>query len=63
MIKGKKIVVVLPAYNAERTLEQTYQEIPLDVVDDMLLVDDGSADSTVSLAKKLGIETISHDRN
>jgi len=63
MINGKKIFIVLPAYNAERTLEQTYREIPLDIVDGVLLVDDGSIDSTVSLAGKLGIETILHDRN
>lgn len=63
MLNGKRIFVVLPAYNAERTLEQTYLEIPLDIVDGVLLVDDGSADSTVSLAKRLGIETILHDRN
>jgi glycosyltransferase involved in cell wall biosynthesis len=63
MLNGKSIFVVLPAYNAERTLKQTYQEIPLDIVDSVLLVDDGSADRTVSLAKRLGIETILHDRN
>jgi len=63
MLNGKKILVVLPAYNAERTLEQTYREIPQDIVDDVLLVDDKSADRTVSLAKKLGIETFLHDRN
>jgi len=63
MINGERILVVLPAYNAERTLEQTYREIPLDIVDEVLLVDDGSADETVSLAKKLGIETISHNWN
>ena len=63
MINGKKVFVVLPAYNAERTLEQTYREIPLNIVDGVLLVDDGSIDSTVSLAGKLGIETILHDRN
>ena len=63
MLNGKRIVVVLPAYNAEVTLEQTYQEIPLDIVDGVLLVDDGSIDSTVSLARRLGIETILHDRN
>ena len=63
MLNGKKIIVVLPAYNAARTLEQTYREIPLDIVDDVLLVDDGSSDSTVSLAKSLGIDTIVHDRN
>jgi glycosyltransferase involved in cell wall biosynthesis len=63
MLNSKKIIVVLPAYNAERTLEQTYREIPLEIVDDVLMVDDGSSDSTVSLAGKLGIATISHDRN
>jgi len=63
MINGKKILVVLPAYNAEETLEQTYREIPLDIVDEVLLVDDYSADSTVSLAKRLGIKTFLHDRN
>ena len=63
MINGKKILVVLPAYNAEETLNQTYQEIPLDVVDEVLLVDDHSADGTVSLAKGLGIKTFLHDRN
>jgi len=63
MLNKKRIFVVLPAYNAERTLEQTYREIPLDIVDGVLLVDDGSMDRTVSLAKRLGIETILHDRN
>jgi glycosyltransferase involved in cell wall biosynthesis len=63
MLNGKRIVVVLPAYNAERTLARTYDEIPLDTVDKVLLVDDHSADRTVALAKKLGIETILHDRN
>jgi len=63
MLNGKKILVVLPAYNAERTLEQTYQEIPFDIVDQVLLVDDHSADRTVDLARMLGIETILHDQN
>jgi len=63
MLNGKKILVVLPAYNAERTLEQTYGEIPLDIVDEVLLVDDGSIDRTVSLAKRLGIQTILHEKN
>ena len=63
MLNGKKILVVLPAYNAEKTLEMTYREIPPDVVDKVLLVDDYSADNTVSLAKKLGIETFLHDKN
>jgi glycosyltransferase involved in cell wall biosynthesis len=63
MLNGKKIYVVLPAYNAESTLAETYREIPQDVVDGVLLVDDGSVDGTVSLAERLGIETILHDRN
>lgn len=63
MINGKKVLVVLPAYNAEKTLEQTYRDIPPDIVDNVLLVDDYSADSTVSVAKRLGIETFLHDRN
>jgi glycosyltransferase involved in cell wall biosynthesis len=63
MINRKKILVVLPAYNAEKTLEQTYNEIPLDLVDDVLLVDDDSADGTVALAGKLGIRTFMHARN
>jgi glycosyltransferase involved in cell wall biosynthesis len=63
MLNGKKIIVVLPAYNAEITLEQTYHEIPLDIVDEVLMVDDHSIDRTVSLAEKLGIKTILHERN
>jgi glycosyltransferase involved in cell wall biosynthesis len=63
MINRKRIIVVLPAYNAERTLAQTYQEIPKDIVDDILMVDDGSSDKTVALARNLGIKTITHSRN
>jgi glycosyltransferase involved in cell wall biosynthesis len=63
MLNNKKIIVVLPAYNAESTLEQTYREIPLDIVDEVLMVDDHSVDSTVSVAKKLGVKTILHERN
>ena len=63
MIRGQKVVVVLPAYNAERTLERTYREIPLDIVDSVLLTDDASADQTVAVARRLGIETIVHERN
>ena len=62
MINGKKIVVVMPAYNAEKTLEQTVRELP-DAVDVKILVDDGSKDSTVSLAKSLGLKVFMHDRN
>ncbi len=57
------MVVVLPAYNAESTLEQTFQEIPMDVVDDVLLVDDASRNNTVALAKNLGIKTFRHNLN
>jgi glycosyltransferase involved in cell wall biosynthesis len=64
MISGKKIVVVLPAYNAERTLEQTYREIPMDIVDEVILVDDNSNDSTIRIAEKLGIHhIIRHEQN
>ncbi len=64
MVKDKRICVVLPAYNAAMTLRQTYNEIPLDIVDDVILVDDNSSDGTLSVAKSLGISHIvSHDRN
>jgi glycosyltransferase involved in cell wall biosynthesis len=63
MIGGLKIAVILPAYNAGRTLEQTYREIPLDVVDDVILVDDASTDDTTAIAERLGIHTIIHARN
>jgi glycosyltransferase involved in cell wall biosynthesis len=64
MIQGKKIVVVLPAYNAAKTLEKTYREIDLNVVDEIVLVDDNSTDDTVEIAKRLGINHIlKHDTN
>jgi glycosyltransferase involved in cell wall biosynthesis len=63
MLLGKRITVVLPAYNAEATLRQTYEEIPKDVVDDVILVDDKSKDCTPELARQLGILTITHERN
>jgi len=64
MIKGEKIVVVLPAYNAEATLEQTYREIPFEIVDDVVLVDDFSRDNTIKKAEELGIKhIIRHDKN
>ena len=64
MIKGKKVVVVMPAYNAALTLEKTYKEIDFDIVDDVVLVDDNSPDNTVEVAKNLGIKyVIKHDRN
>jgi glycosyltransferase involved in cell wall biosynthesis len=64
MIKGKKIIVVLPAYNAELTLEKTYNEIPFAIVDDVILVDDCSNDKTVDIATRLGITNIvKHNTN
>src|ERR1700753_3677685 len=64
MIKGKKLVIVLPAYNAELTLRQTYAEIPFDIVDEVVLVDDNSRDNTVAVAKELGIHhVIKHEKN
>ena len=51
MINGKKLVVVMPAYNAEKTLEQTYNEIPFDIVDEVILTDDCSRDHTVEKAR------------
>jgi glycosyltransferase involved in cell wall biosynthesis len=64
MLNNKRIVVVLPAYNAENTLEQTYAEIPRDIVDDVVLVDDASHDATFDLAKKIGIATVvKHEKN
>lgn len=64
MISDKKVVVVLPAYNAAKTLSQTYSEIPFDIVDEVILVDDNSPDNTVEVAKELGIKHIvKHDKN
>lgn len=64
MIGEKKIIVVLPAYNAAATLEKTFREIPWDITDEVILVDDFSADHTLEVAKALGIETvIAHDQN
>ena len=62
MINGKKLIVVLPAYNAEKTLENTWREIPPEV-DDIVLVDDCSRDNTAELAQKLGITTVVHETN
>jgi glycosyltransferase involved in cell wall biosynthesis len=64
MINSKKLVVVMPAYNAEKTLEETYKEVPLDIVDEVVLVDDASKDNTVELANKIGIHhVIRHEIN
>lgn len=63
MLFNKKIAVVLPAYNAAKTLEKTYNEIPFDIVDEVLLTDDASSDETTEVAKKLGIRTFTHQHN
>jgi glycosyltransferase involved in cell wall biosynthesis len=64
MLNNKKIIVVLPAYNAALTLKKTYCEIPFDIVDDVILVDDASKDNTIELSKQLGIHHIvCHDKN
>lgn len=64
MISDKKVVVVLPAYKAAKTLPQTYHEIPFDIVDEVILVDDNSPDDTIAVAKSLGIaHVIKHDKN
>jgi len=63
MLNSKKIVVVLPAYNAAKTLEMTYREIPFEFVDEVVLVDDASRDETAEVARRLGIRTIVHERN
>ena len=63
MIAGKKVAVVLPAYNAARTLRKTYEELPHDIVDDVILVDDASSDDTKWIAHELGIYTLVHPKN
>ena len=63
MLEGKKIIVVLPAYNAAKTLEKTFNEIPHQAVDEVILVDDCSRDETVAEARRLGIPVIVHEHN
>lgn len=63
MLDNKKIIVIMPAYNAEKTLLQTYNDIPRDIVDEIILTDDASTDRTVDIAKKLNIRTIIHQSN
>ena len=64
MIDGKKVVVVLPAYNAAKTLKVTYDELPFDIVDEVVLVDDASKDDTAQVAAEIGIRhVVVHDRN
>ncbi len=63
MLNGQKICVVMPGYNAEGTVKKTYEEIPKDIVDDVILVDDGSKDRTAEVARSLGVHTIVHPKN
>lgn len=63
MTDNKKVIIVLPAYNAAKTLKETYHDIPKDVVNDIILVDDASKDSTVEVAKSLNIKTFIHPKN
>jgi glycosyltransferase involved in cell wall biosynthesis len=64
MVADKKVVVIMPAYNAGQTLRKTFSEIPFDVVDEVILTDDGSTDDTVKVAQELGIHhIIEHDEN
>jgi glycosyltransferase involved in cell wall biosynthesis len=63
MLHGKRVVVVMPAYNAEQTLRQTFAEVPTDIVDDVVLVDDASRDRTAAVAKELGLRSVVHQRN
>lgn len=64
MINNKKLVIVLPAYNAALTLKKTYEEIPFDIVDEVVLVDDASKDDTIKVAQELGIRhVVAHEQN
>ncbi len=63
MFHDKKIVVVMPAYNAAQTIERTYDEIPLDLVDEVVVTDDASHDETVQITKRLGLHTLVHHEN
>ncbi len=63
MLQGKKVIVVMPAYNAEQTIERTWSEIPHDIVDEVLVVDDHSLDATAEVARRLGLTLFVHERN
>ena len=63
MIGGSRIVVVMPAYHAEQTLRRTVADLPPDIIDDIILVDDASADATAAVARSLGLRTIVHQKN
>ena len=63
MLNGRRVIVVMPAFNAERTLERTYRETPFELVDEVLLVDDGSADNTLAVSQSLGLTSFLHEKN
>lgn len=63
MIRGKKLIVVLPAFNAGKTLRRTYEDIPFDLVDDVILVDDASRDNTLKIASDLSVQSVVHSEN
>ena len=63
MLEGKKVIVIMPAYNAAKTLEKTYREIPKDIVDEVIVVDDASRDKTIKVAQKLGLDVYVHEKN
>lgn len=63
MLEGKKVIVVMPAYNAEKTLKKTYDEIPKEIVDEVLVTDDYSTDGTADLARGMGLDVYVHEKN
>jgi len=63
MLEGKRVVVIMPAYNAEKTLKKTYDEIPKEIVDEVIVTDDHSTDKTVEVAKKIGLDVYVHEEN
>ena len=63
MKNGKRIIAVLPAYNAEKTIHKTYKDLPKDLVKEVILIDDASSDKTVDTARKLGISVYLHKKN
>ena len=63
MFHGKRVIVVMPAYNAAQTIEKTFREIPLDLVDEVVVTDDASSDDTISVAERLGLHLRVHSTN
>ena len=63
MFHNQRVVIVMPAYNAAKTLEKTVREIPMDLVDEVVVTDDASSDDTVAEASRLGLRTLVHERN